>query len=101
MGSASGSQRSSHSSNSVSSKLNITATLSISPRATPVANISAPALPALNAPIPSSSSFSAPRIAVLAPAFTEELFKLFMQTYMDTIKNKDWLQSKLWRPKDE
>ena len=63
----------------------------MSPRGTPVANICAPALPALNALIPTSSSFSAPRIAILAPAFTEELLKLLMQTYIDTIKNQDWL----------
>ena len=86
--SANGSQRSYRSSSSAPSKPNTTIPPSVSPRATSIAIVATPILPAPDAPVLAFSSLSAPAIAVPAPASIEELFKLFMQTYMDTVKNQ-------------
>ena len=86
--SAIGSQRSSRSSSSALSELNTTTSPSISPTATPVANIPAPVLPTPDVLYLAFPSLSPPEIAVPAPASTEELYKLFMQTYINTIINQ-------------
>ena len=78
-----GSQRSFCSSSSIPSKLNTTTPPSVNPRATTVANVSVSALLA-----PLFPSLLAPAIAVPAPASIEELFKIFMQIYIDTVKNQ-------------
>ena len=87
--SANGSQRSSRFNSSTPSKPNTTTPLSVSQRATSIINVSALALYAPDAHVLASSSFSALTITVPAPASTEELFKLFMRTYMDIVKNQD------------
>ena len=86
--SANASQGFSRSSSSTHSELNTTTPLSISPRATPIANVPTPILLALDAPVFASHSLSTQVIAVPAPVPIEELLKLFIQTYMNTIKNQ-------------
>ena len=88
MGSASGFQRFSRSSSSVLSEPNISASPSVSSRATPIANVPAPVLTTPDEPVPVSLSLSAPAIAILTTASTKKLFKLFIQTYMDIVQNQ-------------
>ena len=83
MRSANGSQRSSRSSSSISSKSNINIPPSIRLRATFVVNVPAPALSA-----PAFPFLPAPAFAIPALTSTKELLKLFMQIYMDTVKNQ-------------
>ena len=82
------SQRSSHSISSALSKPNTTTSPFVSLKATPIANVFALALPAPDIPVPAFPFLSPSAIAVPAPASTEELFKLFMQTYIDIINNQ-------------
>ena len=92
--SASASQRSSRYSSSAPSAPNTIAPPSVSYRATPIANIPTLTLPTLDIFVLASSSLSAPTVAVPTTASTEELFNLFMQTYMGNIKNQAqaWVQ---------
>ena len=70
MRSASDSKRSSHSSSSTSAEINTSAPSFVSPRATPAPDIPGPAL-------------IAPPIAAPAPAPADNLFRQFMQAYME------------------
>ena len=87
MGSVSGWQKCCKSSSSAFSKSNTTTPQFITLRVTLIANIPTSALFAPDVPVSVSSSFSILAIAIPILASIEELFKLFMQTYMDTVKN--------------
>ena len=85
---ASSSERLSYSNSSGSTKVDTITCPSVSPRATSISDILASTLLTSNVFIPAYPSLSTLSILVSTPVSTKELFKLFIQIYMDNIKNQ-------------